>query len=51
MKKGIGCNGCSHPTCPHSLNANGVSSCVECDYGILVLDPSSAPKWKLGCNR
>lgn len=51
MRKGSGCNNCSHPTCPYSLNSNGVSSCVECDYGILVLDPSSAPKWKLVCNR
>ncbi|XP_008546120.1 DNA topoisomerase 3-beta-1 [Microplitis demolitor] len=52
MKKGnLGCNSCTHPTCPHGLNSNGVSSCLECDHGILVLDPSSAPKWKLGCNR
>lgn len=51
MRKGGGCNNCSHPTCSYGLYSNGVSSCVECDYGILVLDPSSAPKWKLGCNR
>lgn len=51
MRKGAGCNNCSHPTCPNSVNSNGVSNCIECDYGILVLDPSSAPKWKLGCNR
>lgn len=46
-----GCNSCTHPTCPHSMNSNGLSSCLECDLGILVLDPSAAPKWKLGCNR
>lgn len=51
MKKGSGCNNCTHPTCAHSLNSNGVSSCVECEGGVLVLDPASAPKWKLGCNR
>lgn len=52
MKKGMsGCNLCTHPTCPHGLNSNGVSSCLECDTGILVLDPSAAPKWKVGCNR
>ncbi|XP_034948917.1 DNA topoisomerase 3-beta-1 [Chelonus insularis] len=52
MKKGnLGCNSCTHPTCPHGLNSNGLSSCLECDHGILVLDPSSGPKWKLGCNR
>lgn len=51
MKKGSGCNACTHPSCPHSLNSNGVSSCVECDGGVLVLDPASGPKWKLSCNR
>ncbi|XP_011298257.1 DNA topoisomerase 3-beta-1 [Fopius arisanus] len=52
MKKGnTGCNSCTHPTCAHGLNSNGVSSCPECEAGILVLDPSAAPKWKLGCNR
>ncbi|KAJ8922656.1 hypothetical protein NQ315_007688 [Exocentrus adspersus] len=51
MRKGNGCNSCSHPTCPYGLNSNGVCNCAECDYGILVLDPSSGPKWKLGCNR
>ncbi|XP_046665335.1 DNA topoisomerase 3-beta-1 [Homalodisca vitripennis] len=51
MKKGSGCNSCTHPTCPHSLNSNGLSSCVECEGGVLVLDPASAPRWKLGCNR
>ncbi|XP_067000604.2 DNA topoisomerase 3-beta-1 [Anabrus simplex] len=51
MKKGSGCNSCTHPTCPHSLNSTGVSSCVECEGGVLVLDPASGPKWKLGCNK
>jgi DNA topoisomerase-3 len=51
MKKASGCNSCPHPTCPYSLNSNGVCSCVECDSGVLVLDPSSGPKWKLGCTR
>ncbi|KAK6626129.1 DNA topoisomerase 3-beta-1 [Polyplax serrata] len=51
MKKGTGCNQCSHPSCPNSLNQTGLCSCVECDGGVLVLDPNSGPKWKLGCNR
>lgn len=51
MKKGTGCNTCTHPTCTYSLNSNGVINCAECEYGVLVLDPSSGPKWKLGCNR
>ena len=51
MGKGSGCNLCSHPTCHYSKNNLGVSLCMECNNGILVLDPSSNPKWKLGCNR
>ncbi|XP_049825992.1 DNA topoisomerase 3-beta-1 isoform X2 [Aethina tumida] len=51
MKKGNGCNSCQHPTCAYSLNSNGVCSCAECEFGVLVLDPSSGPKWKLGCNK
>lgn len=51
MRKGLGCNACTHPSCSHALNANGVSACFECDGGVLVLDPSSGPKWKLACNR
>jgi DNA topoisomerase-3 len=52
MKKGAaGCNTCTHPTCAHSQNSHGVSNCVECETGILVLDQASVPKWKLGCNR
>lgn len=49
MKKGSGCNLCTHPTCQYSFNNNGVCNCVECEPGVLVLDPSSGPKWKLGC--
>lgn len=51
MRKANGCNSCTHPTCAYSLNSNGVINCAECEYGVLVLDPSSGPKWKLGCNR
>lgn len=51
MRKASGCNACTHPTCAHGLNANGLCACFECETGVLVLDPSSGPKWKLGCNR
>ncbi|XP_050303621.1 DNA topoisomerase 3-beta-1 [Anthonomus grandis grandis] len=51
MRKANGCNSCTHPTCQYGLNTNGVINCAECEYGVLVLDPSSGPKWKLGCNR
>lgn len=50
MKKGSGCNLCTHPSCSYGLNANGVASCSECEDGILVLDLASAPKWQLACN-
>lgn len=52
MKKGMSsCNMCTHPTCPHGMNTNGISCCPGCDSDILVFDPSSGPKWKLVCNR
>ena len=51
MGKGSPCSACIHPTCSHGLNRLGVSGCVECDQGILVLDPASIPKWKLVCNK
>lgn len=51
MSKGAGCNLCSHPTCRYSRDNVGVSQCMECPTGILVMDPASGPKWKLACNR
>lgn len=51
MRKLSGCNSCTHPTCPYSQQTNGVSSCSMCENGVFVLDPGSAPKWKLCCNR
>ncbi|XP_035386147.1 DNA topoisomerase 3-beta-1 isoform X2 [Electrophorus electricus] len=51
MKKGMGCNECTHPSCPHSLNSLGIGQCVECETGVLVFDPSSGPKWRMACNR
>ncbi|XP_064118388.1 DNA topoisomerase 3-beta-1-like [Macrobrachium nipponense] len=51
MSKGWGCNICPHPTCHYSRDNLGISQCMECPTGILVLDPSSGPKWKLACNR
>jgi DNA topoisomerase-3 len=46
---GMPCFLCPHPTCRHSLIAQGVCACPECN-GTLVLDPISAPKWRLYCN-
>ncbi|KAF6163367.1 hypothetical protein GIB67_009607 [Kingdonia uniflora] len=46
---GMACFHCPHPSCPHSLIAQGVCGCPECN-GTLVLDPVSAPKWRLYCN-
>lgn len=48
---GMGCNECTHPTCQHSLNSLGIGQCVECDGGVLVLDPTSGPKWRMACNK
>ncbi|MCI4392818.1 hypothetical protein PGIGA_G00150460 [Pangasianodon gigas] len=51
MKKGMGCNECTHPSCPHSLNSLGIGQCVECETGVLVFDPTSGPKWRMACNK
>ncbi|XP_037679544.1 DNA topoisomerase 3-beta-1 isoform X2 [Choloepus didactylus] len=51
MKKSMGCNECTHPSCAHSLSMLGIGQCVECESGVLVLDPTSGPKWKVACNR
>ncbi|XP_046559637.1 DNA topoisomerase 3-beta-1-like [Haliotis rubra] len=51
MRKGMGCNECTHPSCQHSLSQTGISECVECEYGILVLDQTSGPKWRMACNK
>ncbi|KAI8141544.1 DNA topoisomerase [Fennellomyces sp. T-0311] len=56
IKKGMGCNHCLHPTCPHSMVRNAVCPCPESDKpvdpcpGRLILDATSAPRWKLSCN-
>lgn len=47
---GMPCFFCPHPTCRHSVVAQGVCACPECS-GTLILDPLSAPKWKLYCNK
>lgn len=51
LGKGIGmpCSLCPHPTCRHSMITQGVCACPECS-GTLILDPVSAPKWRLYCN-
>ena len=50
MRKGTGCNGCTHPTCAHSRLRHGVCPCAECETGTLVLDPTSPPRWRMACN-
>lgn len=47
----MGCNRCPHPTCEHSLVNNGICSCqANLCKGQMVLDATSAPRWKLSCN-
>ncbi|CAG8435114.1 11795_t:CDS:10, partial [Scutellospora calospora] len=51
IRKGMGCNRCPHPTCEHSLVNNGICSCqANLCKGQMVLDATSAPRWKLSCN-
>lgn len=47
----MGCNECTHPSCQHSLSSLGIGQCVECEGGVLVLDLTSGPKWKMACNK
>ncbi|KAK7933693.1 hypothetical protein WMY93_004589 [Mugilogobius chulae] len=47
----FGCNECTHPSCSHSLSSLGIGQCVECESGVLVLDPTSGPKWRMACNK
>lgn len=54
MRKESGCNQCSHPACPYSFMTQGVVQCPRACWqgkGVLVLDPQSAPKWRLACNK
>lgn len=51
LPPGMGCNECTHPTCQHSLSMLGIGQCVECENGVLVLDSTSGPKWKMACNK
>ncbi|KAI8060150.1 DNA topoisomerase [Gongronella butleri] len=51
----MGCNHCPHPTCTHSMVKNAVCPCPESEgetqcAGSLILDATSAPRWKLSCN-
>ncbi|KAI9278245.1 DNA topoisomerase [Phascolomyces articulosus] len=56
IKKGMGCNHCLHPTCAHSMVRNAICPCPESEQevdpcqGRLILDATSAPRWKLSCN-
>ncbi|XP_065070574.1 DNA topoisomerase 3-beta-1-like [Rhopilema esculentum] len=51
MRKGMCCNQCTHPTCKHSIASLSVASCIDCDSGTLMFDPTSAPKWRMACNK
>ncbi|KAF6259333.1 DNA topoisomerase [Scenedesmus sp. NREL 46B-D3] len=50
-KLGMPCTSCLHPTCKNSPAQQGVLACPECAVGLLVLDPVSAPRWRLDCSR
>ncbi|RUS25677.1 hypothetical protein BC938DRAFT_471801 [Jimgerdemannia flammicorona] len=55
IKKGMGCNHCPHPACSHSMVKNSVCACPQFEdvaacQGRMILDATSAPRWKLGCN-
>lgn len=51
-RKGMSCSFCTIPTCENSMVRTAVMGCNEekCD-GTVLLDPVSAPKWKMACNK
>ena len=49
-KGGMTCTTCPHLGCPHSFLKQGVMPCPDCEGGTVVLDPVSAPRWRLDCN-
>ncbi|RUP45707.1 DNA topoisomerase [Jimgerdemannia flammicorona] len=55
ISPGMGCNHCPHPACSHSMVKNSVCACPQFEdvaacQGRMILDATSAPRWKLGCN-
>jgi DNA topoisomerase-3 len=47
----MGCNKCPHVECMHSMTQNAITKCpTESCSGSLILDATSAPRWKMGCN-
>eukprot|EP01135_Chromosphaera_perkinsii_P011275 Nk52_evm56s2367 gene=Nk52_evmTU56s2367 len=50
ITKGMGCNTCPSLTCKHARPRHGAGPCLECETGVLVIDPISAPKWRIACN-
>ncbi|VEL35536.1 unnamed protein product [Protopolystoma xenopodis] len=51
MHCGSGCFSCAHPSCEHSPAARGVTACLECKVGIMLLDDTIPPKFRFVCNR
>uniref|UniRef100_A0A183TNA8 DNA topoisomerase n=1 Tax=Schistocephalus solidus TaxID=70667 RepID=A0A183TNA8_SCHSO len=51
MWRQVGCANCLHPSCPQSRAVNAVDACSDCAEGVLVLDDSHSPRFRLLCNR
>lgn len=51
MKKAATCFDCSHPTCAYSSITNGLAQCFECQLGLLVMDSTTPPKYRIVCNK
>ncbi|KAI3656367.1 hypothetical protein MP638_000777 [Amoeboaphelidium occidentale] len=52
VKENMSCNLCPHESCVQSLPQNWVAACTKGSCtGFLVLDATSAPAWKLSCNK
>ncbi len=49
--KSATCIDCSHPSCAFSFISNGITQCFECENGLLVLDSTTPPKYRIVCNK
>ena len=49
--KNATCIDCSHPSCAYSFVTNGVTQCFECQAGLLILDSTTPPKYRIICNK
>lgn len=53
MEQKSSCVECPHPSCAYSFVTNGITKCFddECESGLLLLDSTTPPKFRIVCNK